>query len=127
MGTPRGHFKGFYHRLRNPTLVKGSFTLDAVPATDDVQGRGFTVARTAAGRYTVTFDDAAAVLYSARCSYQEAAGAGAVDMYGQTGTFTAGAAPTLVLRTMTAAVETDVPVGDRVFFEAVLYGENLDR
>ncbi len=127
MSTPRGNPLGFAHRLPNPVRVMGSFTLDAVPAVDDVQGSGFTVARTAAGRYTVTFNDAAAVMYCGRCSYQEAAGAGAVDMFGQLGAFTAGAAPTLVLRTMTAAVETDVPVGDRVYFEAVLYGENLDR
>jgi hypothetical protein len=127
MSTPRGNFRGFYHRLKNPIRVRGSFTLDAVPAAVDAQGRGFTVARTAAGRYTVTFNDAAAVMYSGRCSYQEAAGAGAVDMFGQLGAFAAGAAPTLVLRTMTAAVETDVPAGDRVFFDVVLYGEALDR
>lgn len=104
----------------------GRFTLDGVPAAVDVHGRGFTVARTAAGRYTVTFADAVATLYNARCNVQVAIGS--TDMEGQLGAFTPGGTgtATLILRTMVAAVETDVAVGDYVMFEATVYGEALD-
>ena len=126
MTLPKGDLRGYSHRLQNPIKIWGRFTLDAVPATDDVQGRGFTVARTAAGRYTVTFVDAAAVMYAGACTVQVAAGN--VDMEGQLGAFTPGGtgAATLVLRSMTGNTETDVAVADYVNFEATLYGEAID-
>jgi len=126
MTLPKGDLRGYSHRLNNPIKIWGRFTLDAVPVTDDPQGRGYTVARTAAGRYTVTFDDAAAVLYHASCTVQVALGN--VDMHGQVGTFTPGGtgAATLILRSMTGNTETDVAVADYVNFEATLYSEALD-
>lgn len=126
MSYPRGNLERFYHRLRTPTKIMGKFTVDGVPATDDVHGRGFTVARTALGRYTVTFTDAVAVLYNVRVTSQTVGAA--VDAFGQAGAFAPGAAgaATLVLRNMTGAVETEIVVGDYLHFEVTLYGEALD-
>lgn len=126
MSYPRGNLEGFYHRLRTPLKYMGRFTVDAVPAVVNVQGHGFTVARTAAGRYTVTFTHAVAQLYSARVTAHAAAAN--VDAYGQAGAFTPGAAgaATLVLRNMTGAVETELVVDDYLHFEVVVYGEALD-
>jgi len=126
MGTPRNNIKGYYHRERNPVKIMGRFTVDAAPAVnaDDVNGKGFTVAVTAVGRYTITFADASPRMISGKVSIQ-CAGA-AVDLSPQLGTFTPGAAPTLVVRSMTANAEVDLLVGDYIHFEVTLYSEALD-
>lgn len=126
MSLPRGNLEGFYHRERTPVKIIGKFTVDAAPAAtcEDIHGRGFTCAVTAAGRYTVTFDDQYQSMINARCDAQTVGAA--VDLFGQVGAFTAGAAPTLVLRAMTGAVETDILVGDYLHFECTLYAEALD-
>jgi len=104
----------------------GRFTLDAVPAAVDVHGRGFTVARTAAGRYTVTFADAVSDLITANATLMVAVGS--TDMEAQLGAFAAGGTgtSTLIIRSMVAGVETDVAAGDYVMFDAVVYSEVLD-
>ena len=126
MSTPRLDKRGFTNH--NPTTEKivGSFEVDAAPATAlaNIRGVGFTGAVTAAGRYTLTLDNAAYRLVSGSATCEITSGA--VDMYAQLGTFTGGAAPTVVIRCMTAAVETDLPVGDRVHFELTVYGNPVD-
>lgn len=126
MSYPRGNLEGFYHRERNPVRIMGRFTVDGVPVTDDQQGRGYTVARTAAGRYTVTFVDACPVLITANATTMVATGN--TDTVAQLGAFTPGlvGAATLVLRNMIAAVETELAVGDYMTFDAVIYSETLD-
>jgi len=106
----------------------GRFTVDAAPAVNcvDLHGRGYTAAVTAAGRYTITFTDAVSDLITANATVMVALGN--TDMEAQLGAFTAGGTgtATLVLRAMTAAVETDIAVGDYMMFEAVVYSEALD-
>ena len=128
MTYPRGNLEGFYHRERTPVRIMGRFTVDAAPATvlDDVHGRGWTGAVSAAGRYTITFDDAVSDLITANASVMAAAGS--QDSEAQLGTFTPGGtgAATLVLRCMTGNAETDLLVGDYMCFDCVVYSEALD-
>jgi len=129
MGTPRNNIKGYYHRERNPVKIMGSFALSAAGTldVDTIQGRGFTITvvpPAVDGRYSLAFDDAYSRLISSKVTMQCAADN--VDMYAQAGTFTPGAAATVILRSMTGAVETDMPVNDRMNFEFTLYGEALD-
>ena len=128
MSLPRGNLEGFYHREGTPVRIMGRFTLDATPLVADIHGRGFTVVYAAGtpGVYTITFADAVAGLITANASLMVAAGN--TDMEAQLGTFTPGGTgtATLVIRSVVAAVETDVAADDYVMFEAVVYSECLD-
>ena len=128
MSTPRLDQKGFVHRDGTLEKIVGSFEVDAAPATalTNLRGNGYTGAVTAAGRYTLTLTDAASRLVSGSATCEITSGA--VDMYAQLGTFTPGAtgAATVVIRCMTGAAETDLPVGDRVHFELTVYGNPID-
>jgi hypothetical protein len=128
MTYPRGNLEGFYHRERTPVRIMGRFTLDATPVVVDIHGRGFTVTYAAVtpGVYTIVFDDAVSDLITANATVMVALGN--TDMEMQLGTFTPGGtgAATLVLRSIVAAVETDVAADDYVMFEAVVYSECLD-
>lgn len=128
MSDPRNNPHGFYHKERNITKVTGRWSITGgVGAVDVVTGHGFTVARSGAGDYLVTFTDAFSELICAHAQVAAISGA-AVDMYGQLGAFTPGAAGacTLQIRTKTGAVSTDPAATDSVHFEATLYGEPLD-
>lgn len=126
MSYPRGNLEGFYHREQTPVKIMGRFTVDAVPVTDLAVGRGYTVARTALGRYTVTFTDAYSQLITANATVMVAAGN--TDVEAQLGAFTPGGAgtATLLMRCMVANAEVELTVGDYLMFEATLYGETLD-
>lgn len=127
MSVPRYYPQGFYHSERNLTKVCGNWTVGAVGAVNVVTGHGFTVARTGAGDYLVTFTAAFAYLLQAQACVEVNSGA-AVDMYAQIGAFTPGAAgaATLQIRTETGAADTDPAATDAVHFEATLYGETLE-
>ncbi len=126
---PRNNPVGFWHYERATGLVKvvGRFTVDAVPDIDVVQGHGFGVTRTGAGDYLVTFADGFVRLVGGQVTTEVTSGA-AVDLSGQIGAFTPGAAGacTLQLLTKAAAVNTEVPANDAVHFEATLYAESLE-
>lgn len=102
-------------------VVNGSFAPNgssALVATSN-QGRGFTVARTSAGLFTITFADKYANLISFTHGLQLAAGD---DKVTQGGTYTA-ASKTLTLRVwdVSAAAETDVAANanNRIHFQVI--------
>ncbi|MHA2064276.1 MAG: hypothetical protein ACXABY_07845 [Candidatus Thorarchaeota archaeon] len=128
MSDPRNNPFKFWHLERNLTKVSGRWSIvGGVGAVNVVTGNGFTVARTGAGDYLITFTDAFSELLVAQAHVAAISGA-AVDMYGQIGAFTPGAAgaATLQVRTETGAADTDPAATDSVIFEATLYGETLD-
>lgn len=127
MSTPRLDQKGFVNHNETTEKIIGSFEVDAAPAVNciNLRGNGFTAAVTAAGRYTVTLTNAATRCINGYAVCEIISGA-AVDLIGQLGAFTGGAAPTQVIRCMAAAVETDLPVTDRVHFELTVYGNPID-
>lgn len=128
MSTPRNNPQGFYHKERNLTTVVGRWSVvGGAGAVNVVTGHGFTVARSGAGDYLITFTDAFSELLCAQAHVAAISGA-AVDMYGQIGAFTPGAAGacTLQVRTETGAADTDPAATDSVIFSATMYGEPLD-
>jgi hypothetical protein len=97
---------------RERTPVFGSFAPNGASAVsaDSRKGLGWTVARTSAGLFTVTFTDKWVDLESVTATVQLATGD---DKYCQIGTFTAStstSAATLTIRVwdVSAAAETDV-------------------
>lgn len=128
MSNPRYNPQGFYHKERNLTHVVGRWSVTGgAGAVDVVTGHGFGVTRTGAGDYLVTFTDAFSELLCGQAAVAAISGA-AVDMYGQLGAFTPGAAgaATLQIRTETGAADTDPAATDSVHFSVTLYGEPLD-
>lgn len=128
MSNPRTNPHKFWHKERNLTKVCGRWNITGgVGAVDVVTGNGFTVARTGAGDYLITFTQAFSHLLVAQAHVAAISGV-AVDMYGQIGAFTPGAigAATLQVRTETGAADTDPAATDSVIFEATMYGEPLD-
>lgn len=109
--------------------VWGRFTVDAVPAPDDISGTGIaSVVRGAQGIYTVTFDEGFQTMQMGSCTVQTAASGVGTDTIGQVSTFTAGAAGACTLRLLvfTGAAAADPAVGDYVCFDAVLTSQWLD-
>ena len=92
----------------------------AVAATGN-RGRGlYSVSRTGAGLFTLTFTDDFVALVAATATVQFTTDA--TDIYVQLGDFTAGTAtarPTLKLRTMTATTPTDIAANanNRIFLK----------
>lgn len=127
MSTPRLDQKGFINHDGTTEKIVGSFEVDAAPAVNiiNILGKGFTVAVTAAGRYTITLTNAAYRLVSGTVMV-DTVGAAAIDLYSQLGTFTPGAAPTAIVRTLNTGVETDILVNDRLYFELTVYGNPVD-
>ena len=129
MSFPRNNPREFWHKELNPVIISGRWNITGgVGAVDVVVGQGFAITRDGAGDYLVTFTDAFSHLLCVKCGCSAISGV-AVDMYAQPGAFTAGGtgACTLQIRTKTGAVSTDPAATDGVTFEAVLYGEALDR
>ena len=127
MTNPRNHPKGIWHKEQNLTKISGRFAVTGAPAIGVVTGHGFAITRTGAGDYLVTFTDGFTHLLQGQVGVAAISGA-AVDMYGQLGVFTPGAAGacTLQIRTKTGAVTTEVAATDSVHFEVTLYGEDLE-
>lgn len=95
---------------REYVLVGGSFApngASAIVATSN-RGKGFTVARTSAGLFTVTFTNDYMALVAAWATVGLAV---AADMHAQIGTYTGPSgttAATLTIRTIAVATETDI-------------------
>lgn len=107
------------------TLVCGSFGPNGGSAVQasSVKGEGFTVARTSAGLFTLTFLDSFADLIAADSHLQLAAGD---DKFTQVGTYTPATATTpatLTIRVwdISGAAETDVAANanNRVHFQLI--------
>lgn len=84
--------------------IDGSFAPAGTGAPTDVNGKGFTVARTGVGTYLITLSNKYPKLLAATATMQMAS---ATDIVPQFGTYDA-AAKTLVLRLQAAAVATEV-------------------
>lgn len=102
--------------------IMGSFAPNGASAVDPTQtkGRGFTVARTGAGVFTISFDDIFVDFLAFDASVQLSAIA---DLKAQFGAFTVGTATTkstLVLNILAVAVATDIAANaqNRVHFRA---------
>lgn len=87
-------------------VVAGSFAPNAGSAVSAAsnKGKGWTVARTSAGLFTITFDAKYTSLVSAVATAQLAT---AADINAQVGSYVA-ASKTLTIRTIAVATETDV-------------------
>jgi len=79
--------------VKKGVLVAGSFAPAAAGAPTTLRGAGFSVARSAAGKFTITFDQLYKTLVSATATLQLAT---ADDKACQVGTYTA-ASKTLVI------------------------------
>ena len=103
-------------RAGNPetVLLTGSFAPAGTGAVTDVKGRGFTVARTGVGEFTITLRQKYNHLLAAVAGVQLAS---AADMAPQFGSYDA-SAKTLVLRTQAGATPTDIAANanNRVHF-----------
>lgn len=105
--------------VREEVRFSGSFAPNGASAVANSsnKGLGWTVARTSAGLFTITFTDAFASLQSARACTQLAV---AANMTAQIGVVSL-SAKTVQIRTLVGAVETDIAAaaGNRINFEIV--------
>jgi hypothetical protein len=113
------NFSGLKTLGRELIVIAGSFAPNgssAVSATSR-KGRGWSVARTDVGLFTITFTDKYVDLVSAIATAQLAT---AADIKAQIGTYTA-ASKTLVIRLLAVATETEVAAdaNNRVNFVCV--------
>lgn len=107
-------------RVKGPSeylVVKGSFAPNGASALDAtaVKGRGFSVARSGVGIFTVTFDAVGVDLVSTLASLRLNASANSMA---QPGAYDA-TAKTLIIRTLTAGADADIAANanNRVSFE----------
>jgi hypothetical protein len=112
---------------RELVAVVGSFAPNGTSAVSSAsnKGKGWTVARSAAGRFTVTFADAFNDLVTVVATAQMAANN--VDIYAQVGTYDS-SAKTLIIRTLTGGTETDIAANanDRVNFVAWFRNSSIE-
>ena len=130
MSTPRLDQKGFIHQDGRLEKIVGSFAMDAVPSVAAVNllGTGYTVGIVAGnGTYNIILTDAAYRIVNARACIQTISAAN-IDMYAQLTSVTAGigGVAAVQVKCMTGAVETDLPVLDRIHFELTVYGVSVD-
>jgi hypothetical protein len=102
--------------FRGEIQVGGSFAPAGTGAVTAVRGTGFTVARTSAGLFTVTLDKVFPSLVRAYVMIQMAS---ATDISPQLGLVDLATARTIQIRTIVAAVVTDIAAdaNNRVHFE----------
>lgn len=114
----------FYHHVTDAVMLCGGVDIGAGGAVDAHHGHGFTMTRTGAGDFLLTFDDAFNGFLGGHVNAGNAAGAGG-DLAANFGAFTAGAAgaATLQVCTQVAAVSTDPANGGRINFRVYLYSE----
>lgn len=79
---------------REVKVIAGSFAPAGTGAVTDVKGRGFTVARTGTGEFTVTLEDKYVELLDAQTTLQLAT---AADQYAQLGAIDVVSAKTVVI------------------------------
>lgn len=105
--------------VREEVHFSGSFAPNGASAVSNAsnKGLGWTVARTSAGLFTITFSDAFAALQSAVATTQLAT---AADMTAQIGVVSL-SAKTVQIRTLVGATETDIAAaaGNRINFHIV--------
>lgn len=105
--------------VREEVHYSGSFAPNgsSAVANSSNKGLGWTVARTSAGLFTITFSDAFAALQAALATVQLTA---AANMTAQIGVVSL-AAKTVQIRTLVGATETDIAAGagNRVNFHIV--------
>lgn len=97
------------------TLVYGTFACNGASAPTKVHGRGYTVARTGTGEYTLTLEAPAANLMAGKVSRIGPA-ATVSALHFKTVTGVSSATPTLVIGNSPAGVATDLAAGDSVSF-----------
>lgn len=123
----RNFFNRFFSFQRAPVHLTGSFLPNNTSAVDNDSntGRGFTVARTNAGIFTITLTDAYAKLISAHATI---AMSSVTDIVPQWGAIDVSSAKTLVLNTLVAATATDIAANaaNRVYFTLDLANHSKD-
>jgi hypothetical protein len=100
-------------------MLQGSFAPAGTGAPTTVRGKGFSVARTSAGLFTVTLQDKYQHLISGDIQIQLATGA---DLKGQFGAIDVSSAKTVQIRVLAVAVATDIAAdaNNRVHFSLKL-------
>lgn len=108
---------------RSTVRISGSFAPAGTGAVTSTKGKGFSVARSGVGTFTVTFTDKYNDLLSATATVQLAA---AADTQAQVGAYSA-SAKTLVIRTLTAGAAADISANadNRVHFDLVFVNTAL--
>ena len=123
----RGFFNRMFSLLHYPVVLSGSFLPNNTSAVANASntGKGFTVARTNAGVFTITLADKYAKCISANCTI---AMASVTDIVPQWGAIDVSSAKTLVLNTLVAATATDIAsnAANRVYFTLVLSNSARD-
>jgi hypothetical protein len=117
------------HQSRNlnhgTVVVEGSFAPNGSSAVDNSAntGKGFTVARTGAGAFTITFADKYAALVSAQANIALNAVA---DLKPQFGAFSQ-SAKTLALNVLAVAVPTDIAANanNRIHFRVAFRNSSV--
>lgn len=117
----------FEMQARNPRTITiaGSFRPNGTSAIDNTlnTGKGFSVARTNQGVFTITLDEVYPGLISALATIQMAS---ATDLVPQWGAIDVSSAKTLVLNTNAVATPTDIAdnASNRVHFTLLLRNTN---
>lgn len=122
-----GPFFPFRSRNRESITIEGSFAPNGSSAvsSSSVKGKGFSVARTAAGVFTITFQEKFNDMLVANATLQLAT---AADQFAQVGTYTA-ASKTLVINVwdVSGAALADVAAdsNNRINFSATFKNTSL--
>ena len=112
----RQKYPSALHNEPRPFLVAGSFETNSTNAPANARGRGYTVARTAVGTFTLTFPDKYSQLVSAVGSVQSTAENDAYVEFGDYDSSTG----VLTIRVMGAATNGEIELdGPRVNFQLV--------
>jgi len=108
-------------------MISGSFLPNGTSAVANASntGKGFTVARTSAGKFTITLANKYAKCIAAHATIAMAT---STDIVPQFGAIDVASAKTVVLNTLVAAVETDIAsnAANRVYFTLILANSHLD-
>jgi len=122
--------RGLYRYNINPTIVTGRFTIGAAATFFETQqgGQGSIVARTGAGAYTVTLDDADVVqVLSATACVQDTAGAHTDIIARCEDIAVAAGVATVDIETWAVAVATDVLTANNLWCHyQIVYSRGWD-
>ena len=110
-------------------IISGSFAPNGASAVSaaSVKGKGFSVARTGAGVFTITLQDAYVALLAGHCTLQLAV---AADQYVQLGAIDVVTAKTVVINAWdisdAALADIAANAGNRIHFTLVLSNSSLN-
>lgn len=109
------------------TVVAGYFEFNGTSDPATVKGKGFTVAYTSTGTWTITLSQTYLALLSATATVAMASAAN-VDLYAQLGAVDVTSAKTIVIRTLTGTSVTTgaTSSGNGVSFVLFLSGSKLN-